>query len=104
MGGVAKNEAGAELLHTWGSASDYREAVAERLEWEMALSLPGGSHEGSEVHRRQDVHNQKAEHGHAINCNATASGTLRGDDSARGGKGNNEVVGPEGHQLVEGKI
>ena len=57
VGGVAENGAGAELLNPWGSATDYREAAAERVRWEMALSLPGGSHEGSGVHRCQDVHN-----------------------------------------------
>ena len=69
VGGVAKNGSGAELLHPWGSATDYREAAAERVGCKMALSLTGGSHEGSGVHRRQDVYNQKAEHSRAIHCN-----------------------------------
>ena len=54
-------------------------------------------------HRRQDVYKQKAEHGHAVYCNGTASGPLRGGDAARRGKGNNEVVVPEGYRLREGK-
>ena len=60
MGDVAKNGAGAKLLHPWVSETDYREAAAERVGWEMVLPLSGGSHEGSGVHRRQDVYKQKA--------------------------------------------
>ena len=85
MGGVAENGVGAELLHPWGIASNYKEAAAERVGWEMALSLTGGSHEGSRVHRRQDVYNQKAKHGRETHCNATDYGPLRGDDTERGG-------------------
>ena len=50
-----------------------------------------------------DVYKQKAEHGHAVYCNATASGPLRGGDAARKGEGNNEMVGSEGNRLGEGK-
>ena len=103
MGGVAKNGTGAELLHPWVSETDYREESAERVGWEMVLPLTGGGHEGSRVHRRQDVHKQKSEHGCAVHCNATASGPLRGGDTARRGEGNNEMVGPEGNRLGEGK-
>ena len=103
MGGVSENGAGAELLHPWGSATDYREAAEERVGWEMSLPLTGGIHEGSGVQRHQDVHYQRAEYGCAIHCDATASGPLRGDDAARGGEGNNAVVGPEGNQLREGE-
>ena len=99
MGGVAKNGAGAELLHPWGSETDYREAAAERVRWEMVLPLTGGSHEGSRFHIRQDVYKQNIEHGRAVHCNATTSGPLRGGDSARRGEGNNEVVGIEGTRL-----
>ena len=60
VGGVAKNGAGAELLHPWDSKTDYREEAAERVGWEMFLPLTGGIHEGSRVHRRQDVCKQKA--------------------------------------------
>ena len=103
MGGVAKNGAGAELLHTWVSETDYREAAAERVGWEMVLPLTGGSHEGIRVHRPQDIYKQKAEHGRAVHCKATASGPLRGGDAARRDEGNNEMVGPEGNRLGEGK-
>ena len=60
MVGVAKNGAGIELFHPWCSKTDYREAATERVGWEMVLPLTGGSHEGSRVHRRQDVYKQKA--------------------------------------------
>ena len=103
MGGVAKNRSGAELLHSWGSETDHREAAAERVGREMVLHLPGGGHEGSRVHRRKDVYKRKAEHGRAIHCNATAYGPLQGDDTVRRGAGNNEVVGPEGDRLGESK-
>ena len=101
MGGVVKNGAGAELLHSWGSETDYRETAAERVGLEMVLPLTGGSHEGSRVHRRKDVYKQKAEHGRAIHCNVTASGPLRGGNVAKRGEGDNEVVGPEGDRLGE---
>ena len=103
VGGVAKNGAGAELLHPWGRETYYREAAAERVVWEIVLTLTCGSHEGSRVHRRQEIYKQKAEHGHTVHFNATASGPLRVGDAVRRGKGNNEMVGPEGNRLVEGK-
>ena len=62
----------------------------------MVLPLTGRSHEGSRVHRRMEVYKQKAEHGRAIYCNMTASGPLQEGNAARRGKGDNEVVGPEG--------
>ena len=99
IGGVATNGAGAERLHSLGSKTDYREAAAERVGREMVLPLTVGGHEGSRVHRRKDVYKQKAEHSRAIHCDATASGTLQGDDTDRRGKGGNEVVGPEGDRL-----
>ena len=102
MGGVAKNGAGAELFHPWGSETDYRESAKERMGWELVLPLTGRSHEGSRVHRRQEVYKQKEEHGRSVHCNTTASGPLRGGDTVRRGEGN-KVVGPEGNRLVEGK-
>ena len=69
----------------------------------MVLPLTGGIHEGSRAHRRQNVNKQKAEHGCAVYCYATASGTLQGGDTARRGAGNNEVVGPEVNKLGEVK-
>ena len=86
MSGVAKNGAGTERLHSWGSNTDCREAATERVGREIVLPHTGGGHEGSRVHRRKDVYKQKAEHGRAINCNATASVTLQGDDAARQGE------------------
>ena len=69
----------------------------------MVLPLNGGGHEGSRVHRRKDVYKQKADYGREIHCNATASGPLRGVDTARQGKGDNEVVGTERDRLGESK-
>ena len=103
MGGNAKNGAGAELLHSWGSETDHRETAAERVGRDMVLPLAGGGHEGSRFHRRKDVYKYKAEHGSAIHCNTTASGPLRGDNTERRGDGGNEVVVPEGDILGEGK-
>ena len=47
VGDDAKNGSGAELLHSWGSETDHREAATERVGREMVLPLPGGGHEGS---------------------------------------------------------
>ena len=69
----------------------------------MVIPLPGGGHEVSRVHRRKNVYKQKSEHGCTIHCNATASGPLQGDDTERQGKGDNEVVVPEGDGMGETK-
>ena len=69
----------------------------------MVLPLTGGGHEGGGAHRRLNVHKQKAEHGRALYCYATASGPLRGGDSERGSAGNTEVMGSDGNRLVEGQ-
>ena len=50
-----------------------------------------------------NVNKQKAEHGCAVYCYATASGPLRGGKTVRGGAVHNEVVGPYGYRLGEGK-
>ena len=100
---ILSREGATELLHPWGGETDYREEAAERVGWEMFLPLTGGSHEVIRVHRRQDVYKQKAEHGRAVHCNVTASGPLRGGDAARRGEGDNEVMGPEGNRMGEGK-
>ena len=99
MGGDAKNGAGAEIPHSWGSETEHKETAAERVGREMVLPLPGGGHEGSRFYRHKYVYKKKAEHCRAIHCNATASGPLQGDDTDRWGKGDNEVVGPEGDRL-----
>ena len=69
----------------------------------MVLTLAGGGHGGSGAHRRMNVNKQKAEHGRAEYSYATASGTLRGGETERGGAGHNAVVGPDGSRLGEGK-
>ena len=52
MDGVAENGVGAELFQPCGSATDYREVAAERVGWEMALSLTGGR---TSITRRQNT-------------------------------------------------
>ena len=79
VGSVAKNGAGAELLCSWVSETDYREAAAEKVGREMSLPLTGGGNEGSRVHRIKNVYKQKAEQNRAIHCNVTASGPTQKD-------------------------
>ena len=62
MGGVAENGAGAELLHPWGSATDYREAAAERVGWkwhypslEGAMKEAGFTDVRTSITRRQNT-------------------------------------------------
>ena len=69
----------------------------------MVLPLTGGGHEGGGSCQRPNIHKQKAEHGRAVYCYATASGTLRGGDVERGSAGNTEVVGSDRHRLGEGQ-
>ena len=69
----------------------------------MVLPLTGGGHEGGGAHRRPNIHKQKAEHGRAVYCYATASGPLRGGDAERGSAGNTEVVGSDGNIMGEGQ-
>ena len=45
MGGVPDNGKGTERVHTWGGKTDNRKANAERVGWEVVLSLTGGVHE-----------------------------------------------------------
>ena len=77
------------------------ETAKERVGWEMVLPLNVRIHEGSRVHRCTDVYKQKVEHGRAIYCNTNASRPLQGGDATRRGKGDNDVVGPEGDRLGE---
>ena len=87
VGGDAKNGAGAEILHPWGSETDYKEASTERVGREIVLPLTGGGHEGSRVHIHKDVYKQKAEHGRAIHCNANVSRPLGGGKHSEVGRG-----------------
>ena len=57
MGSDAKNGAGVELIHAWGSETDHGETAAERVGQEMVLPLPGGGHEGSRIQIHTDVDN-----------------------------------------------
>ena len=103
MGGVPDNGAGVERVHTWGGETANRQTTAEREGREVVLPLTGGGHEGGGAHRRPKIHKHKAEHGRAVYCYATASGTLRGGDTERGSAGNTEVVVSDGYRLGEGQ-
>ena len=61
------------------------------------LPLTGGGHEGGGAHRCPNLHKQKAEHGRAVYCYATVSGSLQGGKAERGSAGNTEMVGSDGH-------
>ena len=50
MGGVPKDGEGTERIHTWGGETANRKATAERVVWEVVLSLTGGGHEGGGAH------------------------------------------------------
>ena len=41
---------GAGELHAWGCAWDHGETAAERVGWEMVLTLSGGGHKGGGVY------------------------------------------------------
>ena len=103
MGGVPENGEGTERVHTWGGETANRKTTAERVGWEVVLTLTGGGYEGGGSHRRSKVHNQKAEHGRAVYCYATASGPLQGGDAERESRGNTEMVGSDGNRLGEGQ-
>ena len=103
MGGVPDNGEGTERVYTWGGETSNRTATTERAGWEVVLPLTGGGHEGGGAHRRPNIHKQKAEHGRAVYCYATASGNLQGGDAERGSPGNTEVVGSDGNRLREGQ-
>ena len=49
----------------------------------MALPLTRGGHEGGGTHRHSNINPEKAEHGRAVHCYATASGPMRGSDTSR---------------------
>ena len=76
MGGVPDNGAGVERVYTWGGETANRQITAEREVWEVVLPLTGGGHEGGGDHQLPNIHKQKAEHGCAVYCYATASGPL----------------------------
>ena len=103
MGGVTDNGAGVERVHTWVGETANRQTTAEREGWEVVLSLTGGGRAGGGAHRRPNIYKQKAEHGRAVYCYATASGPLQGGDAERRSAGDTEVVGAEGHRLGEGQ-
>ena len=58
----------------------------------MAIPLTRGGHGVGRTNRHYDINLEKAEHGCAVHCYATASGPMRGCESERGSKGDAKVV------------
>ena len=73
---VESYRAGAGEFHAHGRAQDHRETAAERVGWEMVLSLSAGGHARGGVYRDPGIHHKEAEHVRAVHCDATDSGPL----------------------------
>ena len=65
----------------------HREAAEETGGWELGLSIIEGSNGGIRLRGDRNIHQDEAEHGHAVYCDATDSGPLREVRSGDGGKG-----------------
>ena len=102
MGGESKDGAGAERVPTWGDEAAHGDTGAEGKVRGLALPLTRGGHEGGGINGYPDVDTEKAEHGRAVHCDATASGPVKGGESEVGGEGAVKVVGPGGHRLGKG--
>ena len=87
----------------WGGEAAHWEAGAESEGRGLVLPFTRGCHEGGGIDRHTEFDSKQAEHGRAINCDATASGPVRGGGSKGGSKGADEVVGPGGHRLGNGE-
>ena len=97
MGGHPKAGAGVEWVSTRGGEEDYRETGAEREERRVALPISRGGHAVSRADGQSEIHSKQAEHGHAVHCDVTASGPVRGGQSEGGREGVNAVVESYGH-------
>ena len=102
VGGDSKDGAGTERVPAWGGEAAHWETGAEREGRGLALPLTRGGHEGGGINGYPDVDTEKAEHGRAVHCDATASGPVRGGESEGGSEGAAKVVGPGGHRLGNG--
>ena len=76
MGAEPTDRAGAVEFHAQGCAQDHGETDAERVGWEMVLSLSAGCHARGGVYRDLGIHHKEAEHGRGVHCDATDSGPL----------------------------
>ena len=70
---------------------------------ESGLPPPGGGSQGGGVREGQDISPPETEYGHAIHCDTTDSGALRGGGAAAGDTGPTAMVGSIGHRLEDGK-
>ena len=93
VGGVPDDGAGAERIPPWGSKKARMEIAAEREGRGMELPLTKGGHGGGGTYIHLDINPEKAEHGCAVHCYATASGPMRGRETERGSEGYFKVVG-----------
>ena len=59
----------------------------------MDVPPPGGSYQGSGNSESTDIGPPETEYGRAIHCDATDSGTLRGDGAEGGGHGSPNAGG-----------
>ena len=103
MGSDPTDIAGAGEFHARGRAQYHGETAAERVGWEMVLSLSAGGHTRDGVCRDPGIHHKEAEHGCAVHCDATNSGPLRTDHAEGGGDGVPSVVVAEEHRFGDGK-
>ena len=76
MGTDPTDRAGAGQFHAQGRAQNHGETAAERVEWEMVLSLSEGGHARGRVYIDPEIHHKEEEHGHTVRCDATNSGPL----------------------------
>ena len=68
----------------------------------MDVPPPGGSYQVSGDSASADIGPPETEYGRAIHCNATDSGTLRGDGAAGGDTGPPTMVGTTWDRLEAG--
>ena len=76
MGDDPTDIAGAGEFHAQGREQDNGETSAERLGWEMLLSLSEGGHARGRVLRDPEIHHKEAEHGRIVHCDAANYGPL----------------------------
>ena len=86
----------------WGIFFNLKQISAWLNRRGLALPLTRGGHEGGGINGYPDLDSEKAEHGCAVHCDATASGPVRGGESEGGSEGAAKVVGPGGHRLGNG--
>ena len=76
MGAEPTDRVGAVELYAQGRTQDHGETAAEKLGWEMVLSLSAGGHARGGVYRDMGIHHKEVEHGRAVHCDAADYGPL----------------------------